>query len=651
MLNSIKIITNKHIHLNIRRKVIHMKYNFAKYLMLALIILMSFKNLEAHNYWQQRVEYQMNVNFDVKKHQFTGDQTLTYYNNSPDTLFNVYYHLYFNAFQPNSMMDVRSRTIEDPDSRVGSRIEALTPEEIGYLRVNNLEQNGQKLTYELSETILEVKLAQPIVPGSSATFTMNFEGQVPVQIRRSGRFNLGGVDYSMAQWFPKMAEFDEMGWHTTPYVGREFYAPWGDYEVKITIDKNYVIAATGDLQNKNEIGYGYEDEGVNVKRKGKTLTYHFKAANVHDFVWAADPEYVQTKAQVPDGPLLRFFYIAGEETKLWEELPAYTVKAVQYMEKTFGKYGWDQYSVIQGGDGGMEYPMATLIANKRPNGVRSLKSLIGVTVHEMMHSWYQGMLATNESFYPWMDEGFTSFAESYTSNNLMEEGKDNPLAGSYNTYIKWAQSGKEEPISTHSDHFNTNRAYSIGSYVKGAVSLEQLSYIIGKEARDKGLLRYHREWAFKHPDLNDFIRVMEKQSGIELDWYYEYWVNTTKTIDYGVKSVTASTNQTIITLERIGLMPMPIDLLVTKTDGSQTLYYLPLTIMRGEKKNESGIDRITLKDWPWTHPTNTFNIDIPVNEIAKIEIDPDNRMADINKDNNLYQLEEVTIDSTTDSNK
>ncbi len=618
-----------------------MKFIFAKYAITYSIILFFITPSKAQEYWQQRVEYQMAIDFDVKKHQFTGEQTLTYYNNSRDTLWNVYYHLYFNAFQPNSMMDVRSRTIEDPDARVESRIAALAEDEIGYLKVNHLEQNGQQLSYELSETILEVKLAQPISPGASATFAMGFKGQVPIQIRRSGRFNLGGVDYSMAQWYPKLAEYDEMGWHTTPYVGREFYAPWGDYEVKITIDKDYVVAATGDLQNKNEIGYGYEDEGIKVKRKGKAITYHFKAKNVHDFVWAADPEYTQTKAQVPNGPLVRFFYIPGEETKLWESLPAYTVRAFQYMESKFGKYGWDQYSIIQGGDGGMEYPMATLIANKKTDGVRNLKSLIGVTIHEMMHSWYQGMLATNESFYAWMDEGFTSFAEAYTSNHLQGGKKENPIRGSYKSYIEWAQTGNEEPLTTHADHFTTNKAYSIASYVKGAVSLEQLAYIIGTEARDKGILRYHHEWAFKHPDLNDFIRVMEKQSGIELDWYYEYWVNTTKTIDYGIKSVLAKPNGATVNLERIGQLPMPIDLVVTKTDGSQVLYYIPLTIMRGEKPNESEMPRTVLKDWPWTHPSYSFDIDIPVSEMAKIEIDPKQRMADIDSANNLYELEEV----------
>ncbi|MEQ8470788.1 MAG: M1 family metallopeptidase [Marinoscillum sp.] len=617
-----------------------MKYNFAKYSIFLLILFLFCNTSIAHDYWQQRVEYSMSIDFDVKSHQYTGTQSLKYFNNSSDTLYNVYYHLYFNAFQPNSMMDMRSRSIEDPDPRVLDRISKLSPEEIGYLKVDELTQNGKALTYEVSQTVLEVKLAEPILPGATETFEMTFNGQVPIQIRRSGRFNLEGVDYSMAQWFPKMAEYDEMGWHTTPYVGREFYAPWGDYDVKITINKDWVIAGTGVLQNPNEIGYGYEDEGIKVKRKGKTLTWHFNAENVHDFVWAADPDYKQVTAQVPNGPLLRFFFIPGEETKLWETaLPAITVEAVQYMEKNFGKYGWPQYSIIQGGDGGMEYPMATLIANKKISGARNLSSLVGVTIHEMMHSWYQGMLATNESFYPWMDEGFTSYAENRTSNAIAHQPERNPMAGSYRSYLNWVNTGSEEAISTHADHYTTNKAYSVGSYTKGAISLEQLGYIIGDEARDRGLLRYHKEWAFKHPDLNDFIRVMEKTSGIELDWYYEYWVNTTKTIDYSIDSLSATANSTLISLSKVGLIPMPIDLVVTRTNGDKVAYYIPLTIMRGEKPNESGLVRTLGSDWPWTHPTYELKVNIPMDQIQSVEIDPSYRMADVNRKNNTYKSE------------
>lgn len=598
----------------------------------------------AQSYWQQKVDYKIAIDFDVKKHQYSGSETLVYTNESPDTLYSVYFHLYNNAFQPNSMMDVRSRTIADPDTRVASRISELGEDEIGFLNVASLSANGVDQPMNVSETVLEVTLTDPIPPKSSRTFSMQFDGQVPLQIRRSGRFNLGGVDYSMAQWFPKLAEYDKDGWHTSPYVGREFYAPWGNYDVSITIDKKYVLAGTGILQNPNDIGHGYQDEGVKVKHKGKTLTWNFKAENVHDFVWAADPDYSQTTAQVPGGPLLRFFYIPGEETKEWKKLPEYTVKAFQFVEANYGKYGWDEYHIIQGGDGGMEYPMATLIANKKTTGVRSLQSLVGVTIHELIHSWYQGMLATNESYYAWMDEGFTTYASAYASAYVWDQ--EGWIMGPYyQGYYGFLEDGEEEALTTHADHFNTNAAYSSGSYTKGAVALEQLSYVIGNENLKKGLLKYYHEWAFKHPDLKDFIRVMEKQSGIQLDWYFDYWIATTHTIDYNLKEYKPSSTGTSITLERIGKMPMPVDLFIKKKDGSLMLYYIPLDIMRGEKSNETQLERQILRDWAWTHPTYSFEIEIPLEEIEAIAIDATGRMADINYNNNFYSREESDADN------
>lgn len=598
----------------------------------SILIMLSMLPLFAQNhYWQQQVNYDMSVDFDVKKHQFTGDQVLTYTNNSPDTLQSVYYHLYFNAFQPNSMMDIRSRTIEDPDRRVTDRIFNLSPEEIGYLKVNQLLQDGTSLTYRIESTVLEVLLNKPILPGQSTTFTMSFEGQVPLQIRRSGRDNSEGISYSMSQWYPKIAEYDERGWHAHPYVGREFYSPWGNFKVNITIDKNYILGGTGVLQNGNEIGYGYQsDTTEEPKRKGKTLTWKFIAENVHDFMWAADPDYKHVVAQVPNGPTLHFLYQEDSATIHWQQLPAFTIKAFQYISEHFGEYPYPEFSVVQGGDGGMEYAMSTLIT-----GHRSLTSLVGVTVHEALHSWYQGILATNESYYSWMDEGFTSYATSLTTSYLFGGGSK-VHSGSYRGYFALASSGKEEPLSTHSDHFETNYAYGRAAYSKGAVSLAQLGYIIGEEARDSGLKRYFNEWKFKHPELNDFVRVMEKTSGIELDWYYDYWVNSTKTIDYGIQSVTSKDEETTIILERIKEIPMPIDLVVTKKDGSQIMYYVPLGIMRGEKANESGIERVLLNDWYWTHPTYLFSIKIPLEQISSIEIDPSDRMADINRENNSW---------------
>lgn len=592
--------------------------------------------------WQQHVQYKMNIDFDVKKHQFNGNQIIKYTNNSPDTLYRVFYHLYFNAFQPGSMMDVRSRTISDPDPRVGDRIFNLNQDEIGYHKISSLKQDGLPLIFEMVETILEVKLAKPILPGKSSTFEMVFSSQVPIQIRRSGRNNSEGIDYSMAQWYPKLCEYDYQGWHANPYIGREFYGVWGDFDVTLNIDASYMVGGTGYLQNADQIGKGYTKNEVTPKpdKNGK-LSWHFIAPNVHDFLWAADPDYVHTTFQRPDGLTLNFYYQPNDKTKEnWEALPAIMDKAFDYINKNFGKYDYKQYSFIQGGDGGMEYPMATLIT-----GERNIGSLVGVAVHELMHSWYQMMLATNESLYAWMDEGFTSYASSRVMQHLLEtkvlkQGRvaANPQAGNYAGYFNLAKSGFEEPLTTHSDHYQTNRAYGLAAYSKGAVFLGQLEYVLGKPAFDEALLKYFYTWKGKHPNVNDFIRVFEKTSNLELDWYKEYFYHTTYTVDYALNNVSTSTeNKTIVQLERKGKVPMPVDVVITKKDGSKLGYTIPLQIMRGAKGAD--LDSINWNiaiDWPWTNTQYSLIIPLKSEEIISIEIDPSERMADIEKGNNSW---------------
>lgn len=585
--------------------------------------------------FQQAVDYKMEVDMNVNTNQYHGTQVLKYTNNSPDTLERVFYHLYFNAFQPGSMMDERSRSIADPDRRVGDRISKLAPDEIGYLHIKDLTMDGAKVEFYEVGTILEVTLPKPILPNSSVTFNLTFDGQVPVQIRRSGRDSKEGVRYSMSQWYPKISEYDEQGWHANPYIGREFYGVWGDFDVKISIDKTYVLGGTGYLQNSNEIGHGYEDAGVKVPTpKGEKLTWHFKAPMVHDFMWAADPKYKHDKFLMESGVTVHHLYIpSAETTENWQKLMDYTPKAIEYMSAHFGQYPYKQFSVIQGGDGGMEYPMATLVT-----GGRNLGSLVSVMAHELAHSWYQGVLGYNESLYPWMDEGFTSYASGRTMSEIYKKS-DNPSEGSYKGYYRLVKSGLEEPMSTHADHYHTNAAYSSAAYSKGAVFMAQLGYVIGEDVRDKGLLRYWNTWKFKHPNANDVVRVMEKESGLELDWYKEYFVYSTKTIDYAVKSVKASGETTKIELERIGLMPMPVDLIITYTDGSQEMVYLPLEIMRGNKASEAGMPtRVITEDWPWTNINKTITLNKNIKSIKSVEIDPSKRMADIDQDNNKVEL-------------
>ncbi|MDO5969126.1 M1 family metallopeptidase [Flavivirga aquimarina] len=560
-------------------------------------------------YWQQHVDYKMDIDMDVNTYQYKGNQTLVYTNNSPDVLNRVYYHLYFNAFQPGSEMDVRSLTIADPDPRVGDRISKLKPNEIGYIKVHSLKQNGTVLKHETVGTVLEVDLAKPIQPGESVTFNMVFDAQVPLQIRRTGRNNREGVALSMTQWYPKLAEYDFEGWHADPYIGREFHGVWGDFDVKLTIDENYVVGGTGYLKNPDA-----------VANNGK-ITWHYTAPKVHDFTWAADPDYIHDTAQVPNGPLLHFYYkstLDADKKESWKKLQPKTVELMQYFSKHIGTYPYKQYSVIQGGDGGMEYAMCTLIT-----GNRSFGSLFGVTAHEMAHTWFQFLLATNEAKHEWMDEGFTTYISNLAENDIMNRNRENPVSSTYRSYIYLAKSGKEQPLTTHADRYHFNQAYGISAYNKGAVFLAQLGYIIGEDNLKKTIKKYFNDFAFKHPTPNSIIRSAEKVSGLELDWYVTDFAQTTNTIDYSVKNIEEKT----ITLERIGQMPMPIDLTVTYTDDTTENFYIPLQMMRGEKPTSA-----TLKaDWAWAYPTYTFEVG---KAVKSVQIDPKEMMADIDKKNN-----------------
>ncbi|MCF8244507.1 MAG: M1 family metallopeptidase [Saprospiraceae bacterium] len=608
------------------------------FLIFSLIFFLKTSLLAQPDRWQQRVDYRMDIDMDVAKHQFKGKQTLKYTNNSPDELDRVFFHLYFNAFQPGSNMDVRSMNLPDPDPRVRDRIGKLKPDEYGWHKINSLKMDGKNCKFEVNETILEVELPKAIKPNSTVEFEMDFASQVPLQIRRSGWNSADGIDFSMSQWYPKICEYDYQGWHANPYVAREFYGVWGDFDVNITIDRKYILGASGVLQNGGNIGYGYEPAGTAVRpEKGDKFTWHWKAENVHDFAWTADPDYKHVVLNRKDGLVFHFLYQDKEETrKTWEAAPAQMDKAFDFINEHFGQFPYKAYSFLEGGDGGMEYPMATFLAGGAG---------LGTFIHESLHAWYYGLLGSNESLYGWMDEGFTEYATAETENYLKQEGllkgkpQDNPHLGANQSLIRFNKSGREEPLSIHSDHYPTNSAYSVGAYVKGEVILHQLQYIMGKPVFEKAMLTYFNTWKFKHPNPNDFIRVMEKESGLELDWFKEYFVYTTKTIDYGIKTVEkASRKETRVILENKGQTPMPLDITVTYKDGSRRVFNLPLDIMRGAKKGTefTGDKYSVLPDWRWTHPTYEFNLDEKFKNIKGIEIDASQRLLDWDRDNNVW---------------
>ena len=585
-------------------------------------------------YWQQQISYDIDVDFNHQNHQFNLTEKITYYNNSPDNLNKVFFHLYYNAFQPGSMMDVRSRTIADPDSRVLDRIQKLNKDEIGFQKINSVvDGNNKNLIFNEQGTILEVILDKPLNPGKKLKLTLSCRSQIPLQIRRTGRYNKENVAYSMTQWYPKMCEYDDEGWHSNPYIGREFHGVWGDFDVTINIDSSFVLGGTGIIQNPNEIGYGYENEKFKTKKYyGNKLKWHFKAEKVHDFAWAGDPFFIHEKTNLDNGTVLHFLHKDDSLNNNWKLLQPYAKKCFEYMNKNYGEYPYKQYSIIQGGDGGMEYPMCTLITAEG-----SLKGLISVTVHESIHSWFQGILGTNESKYEWMDEGFCSYAQYEVLNYLYEKNVLNPLLRQYKSYYRLANSEFQEPLSTHSDFYNLNYVYGVNAYSKGSVFLNQLGYIIGSEKLKSGMKKYFNQWKFKHPTPTDFKKVMEYESNLELDWYFEQFIETVNTVDYSIFSVTEINNKTKILIQRIGRVPMPLDISVTSSKSKITWYNIPLRIMRGSKEKDIiGENFKVISPWPWVYNFYEFIIDLPLEEVQKIEIDASTRMADINRSNNIW---------------
>ena len=581
----------------------------------------------SQNYWQQEADYEIFVDVNTKKDTYTGNQEIIYTNNSLDTLNKVFFHLYFNAFYPGSDMAERLDSGDDINTRFSVNINKLTPDEVGFLKVSNLKQDNVEVESFVSDTILEVTLANPLLPGDSTVFTMNFEGKVPVTIRRAGKNSPMGVRLSMAQWYPKISEYDYEGWNTAPYTGREYHGVWGNFDVTIKIDKDYIVAASGYLQESDP-----SDSKLGIK-SGKNRIWNFIAPKVHDFTWAADPDYIHDIYDGPNGVKLNFYYKNDPEIiSNWKELQPVTAELMNFFNENIGTYPYNQYSVVQGGDGGMEYSMLTLI-----NYGKEFVPLVSVTSHELAHAWFQGVLATNEMKHEWMDEGSASYFGDLAESFVLGSDFYRSIYSSYYRYISLANSGQEMPQATNSNRYKFNRAYESTAYSKGFVFLSQLRYIIGLEAFKKTIKNYYDTYKFTHPLPNDLRRIAEQSSGILLNWYLTDWTQTTNRIDYGVSDINTSKEKSVITLERIGLMPMPLEVLVKFKSGKESIYYIPIDLMRGEKKKpEYARNWIQIPDWSWAHKKYSFEIDHKLDSILSIDINPTRLIADTDESNNIF---------------
>ncbi|MEG2510681.1 MAG: M1 family metallopeptidase, partial [Chryseobacterium sp.] len=490
------------------------------------------------------------------------------------------------------------------------------------------------LKFEIQETVMKVYLDKPIKAHSKTTFTMEWDAVIPQQIRRAGRNNKEGVDMTMTQWYPKIAEYDYDGWATFDYVGREFHAPFADFDVTIKINKDYVVGAGGTLLNLKEVK-GY-DASAQIKADQNKATWKWTAKNMLDFAWAADKDYSVESFDVPQGPKVYFVYLKNDKTKAWGEAKPYVTKYFQIMNSKFGKYAYPSYAFIQGGDGGMEYGMCTMILGEAKN----IEDLMGLMAHEGSHSWYQQMLATNEPVRPWMDEGFTSYAESYVMHQLFppKDNRPNAFVEKIDAYRKFLKKQIEEPAVWLGDHHDNGTAYSYASYVKGELYLVQLGYIVGEENLSKIMTEYFKEWSMKHPTDRDFLHIAQKVSGMDLKWFHHYWINTTKTIDYGIKDVQYGNTSTTITLVNNSQVPMPIDFSVITADNKMVNYQIPLNMTHTWKTKDAFGEFTTLKYWPWTQKEYTLTIPYNKSQLRVLGIDFSHRLADVNPEDNFVEV-------------
>ena len=591
-------------------------------------------------YSQQHAKYKMDIDVDAKNYTYEGKQTLTYTNNSPDELNVVYFHLYWNAFKPGSMMDQRVTSQgKNGDSRLQingvSTLASIPKDEEGAQNIHWIKQNGKDLKFEIQETIMKVYLNSPLKANSSTLFTMEWDAVIPMQIRRAGRNNREGIDMTVTQWYPKIAEYDYDGWATFDYIGREFHAPFSDYEVNIKIDKNYVIGAGGTLENPLEVK-GYDPKATLKTDKNNKTTWKWTAKNLLDFAWAADRDYTVDSFVVLNGPKVYYVYQKSEKTKYWEESKPFVTQFFQIMNATFGRYVYPSYSFIQGGDGGMEYGMCTMMLGE----ARTLDGLVGLMVHEGGHSYNQQIMAYNESMRPWMDEGFTSYYDDIIMHQLFppKSPQANPFTTSIDRYRNFVKRGIEEPAGWLGDHHDNGNAYSFATYYKGELFLVQLGYIMGEQNLALVMRTFYNEWNLKHPTDRDFMNIAQKISGMDLKWFHHYWINTTKTIDYGIKEVKYDENSTTITLENKGTLPMPIDFSILTADKKVVNFQIPLNMTHTWKSKDIYGDFKTMPYWPWTQKEYTLTIPYSKSQISALGIDFSQRLADVNLEDNLVEV-------------
>ncbi len=584
-------------------------------------------------YFEQRADYDLRGTLDTAAKTLHGEMTLRYTNNSPDTLRFVWFQLEQNAFKSGSL----NSYVFAANSRFGARNFEGGDVIDRFNQVAGTRRTPLKMRVE--GTVMKVDLVSPLAPGQTAMFDAAWHFNIPEH--GADRMGREGSLFELAQWYPRVCVYDDLrGWNTEPYLGQgEFYLEYGNYNVSITVPAGYIVASTGLLQNAREVLTPTEisrlaqaarseipvhivtqaelENGSARPRKTGTMTWRFAAQNVRDAVWAAAPDYMWD-ASGWQGKLSNAYY-RPSAIETWKDAADMgRMSIMEYSERWF-QYPYPQISVVEGPISGMEYPMLAM-----ENKSADKYDLYNVITHEIGHMWYPMIVGSNERVHFWQDEGFNTFI------NYFSEARRYPEKGSYEQRVahdrgvveQFMQLGYDQPIEIPADRINP-QLLGENAYVKTAVGLAQLrDEILGPQAFDEAFREYTRRWAFKHPSPSDFFHTMEDVSGKRLDWFFREWFLENVHFDAGIDTVAehqvGNTDSVVVRFRNYARGVLPIRVRFTFSDKTTQDFDYPAEVW---STNTSFYDRV----YGFTGKT-----------VTKIELDPDHRIVDMRRSNNVW---------------
>lgn len=589
-------------------------------------------------YWQNRADYRINATLDTATHRVTGDVEITYTNNSPDNLKFLWLHLDQNIYKPTSRGSATT-------TQTGGRWANAGFTEGHAIKSISVEVDGKKETpqFGITDTRMQVWLQQPLkAAGNKAKLNIAFEFTVPEYgTDRMGRLNTkNGIVYEVAQWFPRMAVYDDIqGWNVLPYMGAgEFYLEYGDFDVSITAPANLIVAGSGELLNEKEVLTAEQqarmtnarnsDKTVIIRSAGEvtdpksrpsgSLTWKFRIQNSRDVAWAASRAFVWDAARInlPSGKKSLAMSVYPEESTKpngWQRSTEMVKGSVEHYSKTWFEYPYPAAVNVAGIVGGMEYP-GIVFCSYTDSGA----SLWGVTDHEFGHTWFPMIVGSNERKYAWMDEGFTTFINGL-STKAFNRGEFAQFSFFGSEDLSNYIFNKEmDPIMTAPD-VTQQENIGIVAYEKPSMMLNALrDVVLGPDRFDMAFREYIRRWAFKHPTPWDFFRTMENVAGEDLSWFWRGWVINNWQLDQAVKGVAYLDNDpkkgAEVTILNLGQMAMPVPVFIKESNGKVHRTTLPVEIwQRGS-------------EWTFLVPTTS--------KITDVVLDPEKKLPDVHRNNN-----------------